>query len=857
MAHPAYRLTQAGLHLDRHASMHTAAGSDDPLAEHDRLLRLDTEPQPPQQQQTTQPPQREQQQEEEQKQSSTAGAVPAVIWHDRQRRPQIKGAATAAASTSPSPPAVSPSTASLLLLPPSSSAIASAHSNMSARELAAPLLPSEPVLSTAVSSSSSVPSSDVLIGIGSDGGGMFGSVPSRSRRVHRPTASEEAKAEMVSAAETFPTARRRTSSSSSSGRRPSHSSRRTAKADTADSGEGRDVDKEWLRALRQREKGLQTDEENKQREQRQQAEDDEADEEEEEDDEEGQRSDDSSSSSSSDSSGSGAEDEDDEHDEGGEAGKAASKALPPIRRSAAPDDALRITIIGELVSRESKLRPFTTSPPFPIQTQQPAAQSVAADQQQQQPQQQLSQSSPASTGRSVAPLVNSQPSMQSAATSTPASSGSSTPPTASAATATISPPFPAPPIVRAAPPVSTAASTPAVSSLPSPGRLLSRLASGELVGSCRVFHGVEALIRSRYDSNYDRPDQPVWISVENADNATIEVIGSHFDLHPLTVEDVQSKHTREKLEIFQHYLFLVFHSLQHTDSTARERRTRRAAKRKRRRRRRRQQQQQRRSRQVEGGRTSGDESEQREEDDEGEWSDDDDRELHTEAESESMRTVGIKLIVFPHLVLSFTTGLRFPTLLAVRHRLRKVYDNRLESTAWIIHAMLDSIVDALLPVVDGTVVEVDALEDLIYVLSGSEHRDLLKRMGLTRRRLSFLRQRLWSKRDILMSLIGKDWQLFLAGVQIPYLRDVYDHVVTMLVSRQLQAMRYTVSRTAARPLPSERLALTVLCCAAVAVLCVCSTRWRLRVSCWPVCRTRTWPTCLSTWPSSPSSPTRS
>jgi len=50
------------------------------------------------------------------------------------------------------------------------------------------------------------------------------------------------------------------------------------------------------------------------------------------------------------------------------------------------------------------------------------------------------------------------------------------------------------------------------------------------------------------------------------------------------------------------------------------------------------------------------------------------------------------------------------------------------------------------------------------------------------RRLGFLRQRLWSKRDILMSLIEKDWQAFLHGVKIPYLRDVYDHVVTMLHS---------------------------------------------------------------------------
>jgi magnesium transporter len=53
-------------------------------------------------------------------------------------------------------------------------------------------------------------------------------------------------------------------------------------------------------------------------------------------------------------------------------------------------------------------------------------------------------------------------------------------------------------------------------------------------------------------------------------------------------------------------------------------------------------------------------------------------------------------------------------------------------------------------------------------------------MGFIARRLTFLRQRLWSKRDILTSLIERDWQAFLTGVKVPYLRDIYDHLVIML-----------------------------------------------------------------------------
>jgi hypothetical protein len=49
---------------------------------------------------------------------------------------------------------------------------------------------------------------------------------------------------------------------------------------------------------------------------------------------------------------------------------------------------------------------------------------------------------------------------------------------------------------------------------------------------------------------------PLWISIEDGDDAATEHIGSYFGLHPLTVEDCQSRGIREKLEVFPEYLFL-------------------------------------------------------------------------------------------------------------------------------------------------------------------------------------------------------------------------------------------------------------------------------------------------------------
>jgi len=139
----------------------------------------------------------------------------------------------------------------------------------------------------------------------------------------------------------------------------------------------------------------------------------------------------------------------------------------------------------------------------------------------------------------------------------------------------------------------------------------------------------------------------------------------------------------------------------------------------------------------------------------------------------------IKVLVFPHLILSFhRTNIR--AIRTIRERLETVYHNRIENSAWVIHGLLDAIIDNYFPVVDRIVQEVENLDDIINTFSGREMKDVLKRLSATRKRLGFLRTKLWSKRDILMSLIGRDWQMFLTGVQIPYLRDVYDHVVTML-----------------------------------------------------------------------------
>ena len=77
--------------------------------------------------------------------------------------------------------------------------------------------------------------------------------------------------------------------------------------------------------------------------------------------------------------------------------------------------------------------------------------------------------------------------------------------------------------------------------------------------------------------------------------------------------------------------------------------------------------------------------------------------------------------------------------------------------------MLDSNSSSLCPVVDhdSAEQEVDRLEELIYVsaLEGEQYADLLKRMGLTRRRLVGLKQALLSARAVDNRFAARKFQI--------------------------------------------------------------------------------------------------
>lgn len=71
-----------------------------------------------------------------------------------------------------------------------------------------------------------------------------------------------------------------------------------------------------------------------------------------------------------------------------------------------------------------------------------------------------------------------------------------------------------------------------------------------------VVHSLEATLQ------HIDPDRLTWINVEDVRHPElVEQLGRRFDLHPLTIEDVVTPGQRPKVDIFDHYIYVVLQML--------------------------------------------------------------------------------------------------------------------------------------------------------------------------------------------------------------------------------------------------------------------------------------------------------
>ncbi|HZH97809.1 MAG TPA: magnesium/cobalt transporter CorA [Fimbriimonadaceae bacterium] len=95
-----------------------------------------------------------------------------------------------------------------------------------------------------------------------------------------------------------------------------------------------------------------------------------------------------------------------------------------------------------------------------------------------------------------------------------------------------------------------------------------------------------------------------------------------------------------------------------------------------------------------------------------------------------------------------------------------------QNVSYILHSLLDGIVDAYFPVLDGLSDDIEDLEDCIYEGGPVNVGEALA----LKKRLLEMRRRITPIRDVLNSLLRRD-VTFLPEDSKPYFQDVYDHTL--------------------------------------------------------------------------------
>ncbi|ETO13305.1 Magnesium transport protein corA [Reticulomyxa filosa] len=202
---------------------------------------------------------------------------------------------------------------------------------------------------------------------------------------------------------------------------------------------------------------------------------------------------------------------------------------------------------------------------------------------------------------------------------------------------------------------------------------------------------------------------PLWVDM-SCDHKTFAEIMAHIHpkVHPLTVEDCISKDCREKLEIFDHYLFISIRS----PSLYRE------------------------------------------------------------------RTQHISIIVFKTIILTYHE--QSARVMDDTRKIIKRVQWYCPSPGWVCHAIVDGVIDALIPEVNRVVDEVQNLEQMVLFIGFDSQNEFLDRFQAARQWLAVARNRLWPKSALTSNLNNPELQKFLKEVPAPYWRDINDHISRMV-----------------------------------------------------------------------------
>lgn len=267
-----------------------------------------------------------------------------------------------------------------------------------------------------------------------------------------------------------------------------------------------------------------------------------------------------------------------------------------------------------------------------------------------------------------------------------------------------------------------------------------------------------------------------WLDVTGPSLEDLNEIAQHFQIHPLTIEDISLRDNREKCEVFDRYYFLCFRTCDQPLPFGYS---------------------------GGGGHSGG-------------YSNGFPSSNSNSNNSSDFRPTTMFLLVFPNHIISF----HHEPSQHVKRVLKRMYsliggdgdgpigdfpncveniNNTTNSTKniklspdWIMYSFLDDTVDEFVPFLLSLEEEVDAIDEIILFLEHCEQSDMLRRIGNSRKRVTSLLRLLRPKIEILKSLTKRCTDLLQQGTMV-YLRDVNDHVLSSL--QLLEKQSETLNRS--------------------------------------------------------------
>ncbi|KAK3505097.1 hypothetical protein B0T13DRAFT_26993 [Neurospora crassa] len=229
-------------------------------------------------------------------------------------------------------------------------------------------------------------------------------------------------------------------------------------------------------------------------------------------------------------------------------------------------------------------------------------------------------------------------------------------------------------------------------------------------------------IRGLFSFPKGETDGVWWLNMNNPSEEEVRAVCRAFGIHPLTIEDITTQESREKIELFPSYYFASFRSFF-----------------------------------IEVEDTTG--------------------------EKEYV-PFNIYVVVFREGTLSFSYANNSHAS-HVRKRITMLKDYVSLSSDWICYALIDDIVDSFAPEISKLEHETDQIEDDVFIARSDDMAQFLKKIGIARKNVMGLMRLLGGKADVLRGFTKRCNENYKVTPRMDiglYLGDIQDHVVTMMTN---------------------------------------------------------------------------